>query len=96
MTEVAYLLASRAPGEAEVHLLRNLATGAFRSEPVHAADWLRIAQLVWTYRDFPLGTVDASIIAAAERLGITELATLDRRHFLAVRPAHVSAFTLLP
>jgi predicted nucleic acid-binding protein len=43
-----------------------------------------------------LGAVDASVIAAAERLGVREVATLDRRHFAAVRPQHVDAFTLLP
>jgi len=36
------------------------------------------------------------VIALAERLGATEVATLDRRHFTVVRPQHVSAFTLLP
>jgi predicted nucleic acid-binding protein len=47
------------------------------------------------YRDLPLGTVDASVIAAAERLGISEVATVDRRHFSVVRPRHAEAFTLL-
>ena len=44
----------------------------------------------------PLGTSDASVVAVAERLGIAEVATLDRRHFSVVRPKHVPAFTLLP
>ncbi len=57
---------------------------------------MRIAELVSVYRDLPLGTVDASVVAAAERLGVTEIATLDRRHFGVVRPAHVDAFELLP
>jgi hypothetical protein len=60
------------------------------------ADWLRIAELVARYRDLPLGTVDASVVSAAERLGITEIAAIDRRHFTVVRPDHVGAFTLLP
>ena len=34
--------------------------------------------------------------AVAERLGATEIATLDRRHFSIVRAAHVGAFRLLP
>jgi len=49
-----------------------------------------------TYGDLPLGTVDASVVAAAERLDITTIATIDRRHFSVVRPSHVEAFTLLP
>ena len=60
-----------------------------------AGDWLRIAELVATYRNLPLGTVDASVVAAAERLGVTDIATVDRRHFGVVRPEHVDAFTLL-
>jgi predicted nucleic acid-binding protein len=63
---------------------------------VLAADWLRIAELVAGYRDLPLGTVDASVVAAVERLGLTELATVDRRHFGVVRPSHTDAFILLP
>ena len=36
------------------------------------------------------------LVAAAERLGVRELATFDRRHFAVVRPAHTAAFNLLP
>jgi hypothetical protein len=61
-----------------------------------AGDWLRIAELVSQYRDLPLGSVDASVVAAAERLDIIEIATLDRRHFSIVRPAHTHNFELLP
>jgi predicted nucleic acid-binding protein len=60
------------------------------------ADCARMADLVQTYADFPLGTTDAAVLALAERLNITEIATLDRRHFAAVRPSHVTALTLLP
>ena len=96
VTEVAYLLATRLGAEPEVRFLGDLAAGAFSVEPVAAGDWLRIAELVATYRDLPLGTVDASVVAAAERLGVQEIATIDRRHFGVVRPSHVAAFTLLP
>ena len=40
--------------------------------------------------------VITQVIAAAERLGVTEVATLDRRHFTVVRPRHVEAFKLVP
>jgi predicted nucleic acid-binding protein len=55
-----------------------------------------MADLVVKYGSLPLGTTDASVIAIAERLKLTEIATLDRRHFSVVRPNHVNAFTLLP
>ena len=96
ITEVVYLLATRLGTEAEVRFLGDLASGAFIVEPVAVADWLRIAELVARYRNLPLGTVDASVVAAAERLGLATIATVDRRHFTVVRPRHVSAFTILP
>lgn len=96
VTEVAYFLATRLGVEPEVRFLGDLASGAFSVEPVPAGDWLRIAELVATYRDLPLGTVDASVVAAAERLDIVDVATVDRRHFGVVRPRHVDALTLLP
>jgi predicted nucleic acid-binding protein len=96
VTEVAYLLASRLGAEAEVRFLADLAAGNLISEAVAAEDWLRIAELVGRYRCLPLGTVDASVVAAAERLQLSQIATLDRRHFTVVRPAHVPAFELLP
>lgn len=63
---------------------------------VVAEDGSRMAELVNQYDDLPLGTTDASVIALAERLGIREVATLDRRHFTVVRPRHVEALSLLP
>ena len=96
ITEVAYLIGSRLGADAEVRFLGDLAAGAFAVEPVDPSDWLRIAELVGRYRDLPLGTVDASVVAVGERLGITEVATVARRHFSVVRPRHVGGFTLLP
>jgi len=54
MTEVVYLVGTRLRSEAEVRFLGDLATGAFACEPVQPSDWLRIAELVWIYRDLPL------------------------------------------
>jgi len=96
IAEVVYLIATRLGPAVEVRFLGDLASGAFIVEPVQTGDWLRIAELVWTYRDLPLGAVDASVVAAAERLGAVEIATLDRRHFTVVRPAGFAAFDLLP
>lgn len=96
ITEVVYLVSTRLGTPAEVRFLGDLAGGAFTVEPVAVADWLRIAQLVARYRDLPLGAVDASVVTAAERLGVGEIATVDRRRFSVVRPDHVAAFTLYP
>lgn len=91
-----YLLETRLGADAEVRFLGDFAAGNLTAEPVAARDWLRIAELVSGYRDLPLGSVDASVVAAAERLSVGQIATLDRRHFTIVRPAHVAAFDLLP
>ena len=96
IAEVAHLIGKRLGSRAETRFLGDLASGSFVVEPVAATDWLRIAELVWKYRDLRLGTVDASVVAAAERLGIVEVATLDRRHFSVVRPKHAERFELLP
>lgn len=96
VAETTYLLRTRLSSEAELRFLGDLASGAITLEPVHPADLLRIAELVSRYRRLPLGTVDASIVAAAERLEVTQLATLDRRDFSVVRPLHTEAFQLLP
>ncbi len=95
VTEVAYLLLSRLGAEAEIRFLGDFASGNLISESVAGADWLRIAELVARYRDLPLGTVDASVVAAAERLQVSQIATLDHRHFTVVRPVHVPGFDLL-
>ena len=95
ITEDASLLGTRLGVEPEVRFLGDLAAGNLIVEPVAASDWLRIAELVAQYIDLPLGTVDASVIAAAERLGTNDIATLDRRHFTVVR-SNVGVLNLLP
>lgn len=96
ITEVTYLLATRLGARAEVRFLGDLASGALTALEVDPADWIRIAELVGGYADLPLGTVDASVVAAAERLGVETIATFDRRHFAVVRPRHVTNFDLVP
>lgn len=94
--EVGYLLSERVSPSMEVQFLRGVADGAFELVDLTRADYARMAELADKYIDMPLGTTDASVIALAERLNIAEVATLDRRHFTAVRPRHVDALTLLP
>ena len=94
--EISYLAGDRGGWEAEVRLMEALALGEIYVEDPHPADFERIAELIETYRDLPLGTVDAAVVAAAERLKVTQIATLDHRHFSVVRPNHADAFELLP
>jgi len=96
VAEVTYLIGTRLSWQAEVRFLGDLAGGSFVLESVHPADTVRIAELVARYHDLPLGTVDASVIAAAERLTVSHIATTDRRHFGVVRAAHTDTLELLP
>lgn len=94
VTEVIQLLGRRNGPDAEARFLRGLA--GFAVEPPAPEDFIRIAELIEQYADFPLGGVDASVIALAERLGTPLVLTLDHRHFAAVKPAHRDALQLLP
>jgi predicted nucleic acid-binding protein len=96
IAETAYMVGRIGGTSAEVRLLRELEVSSLSFEPFEPSDLGRIAELVETYADLRLGTVDACVIATAERLGATRIATLDRRHFTVVRPAHVEAFELVP
>ena len=96
VAEVGYLLGREAGPKVESLFLDSLAAGDFTLVDLTAADFGRAAELVRRYGDLPLGTTDATVVAAAERLGVTEVATLDRRHFTVLRPRHVTALTLLP
>ncbi len=96
LVEACWILNDRAGPAAQAALLDSVAAGELELTALLPADVARMAQLVRTYHDLRLDPADASVIAVAERLGITQIATLDRRDFTVVRPAHVTAFTLLP
>ena len=96
MGEVGCLLQSRVGPRAEVIFLRSFGGDRFTVAELEDDDIPRMAELVETYLDLPLGIVDAAVIAIAERLRLPAVATIDRRHFSVVRPRHVPAFTLVP
>ncbi|WP_157617330.1 type II toxin-antitoxin system VapC family toxin [Saccharomonospora marina] len=96
LVEIGYMLGSRGGAAAEADFLRDIADGLYVVESMILTDIARAADLVDNYADLPLGTADACVVALAERLGVTRVATLDTRHFSVVRPRHVASFTLLP
>ena len=96
LPEVCYLLQTRIGSAAEEAVVRAVADEEFVVEQLEDEDFARIADLVHAYRDLPLGFVDASIVAVAERAGTREILTTDRRHFGVVRPRHTKTLTLVP
>jgi predicted nucleic acid-binding protein len=96
LAELDYWCMRRLSTDAWLVFLDDVIAGAYRIEEPSATDLARCRELQDRYRDLTLGVVDASIIALAERLNEPRVATLDHRHFLTVRPAHVAAFELVP
>lgn len=96
IVESSWLIEDRLGPAAEAKFLRSLTSGELHREDLVDADWERATSLVESYADLGLGLVDASIVAIAERLGATAIATLNHRDFQVVRPRHVDAFELLP
>ena len=96
LAEVDYWRHKPDLGAAWLVFLEDVEAGIWRVEWPTAGDLRRARQLQVTYADSALGVVDASVIALVERLLEPKVATLDRRHFSFVRPAHIPALRLLP
>ena len=96
LPEVCYLLQTRISAQAEQAFVRSVANGELIIEPVESDDVIRASALMREYLDFPLGFVDATVIAVAERLGAREILTTDRRHFSAVRTNGSRLVSLVP
>jgi predicted nucleic acid-binding protein len=94
LPEVDYLVASELGARAREAFLADLADGTFAVEYGRHEDVMRGHVLTGRYRALRLGLVDAVVMAVAERLRAEAIATLDLRHFGAVKIA--GAPRLLP
>lgn len=65
-------------------------------QPILLSDVDRVREIVTTYADAELDIVDCCIMAIAERLNVTTIATFDRRDFSIFRPRHCEFLELLP
>ena len=90
------MLRRRLGMEHEVSFLDTVLDEAFEIVDLQHADYSRVADLVETYGNLNLGFVDAAIVAVAERLNVTRVATLNYRDFAIVEPSHTKHLTLLP
>lgn len=96
LVEVDYWTLKLLGHEAWSIFLDDVARGSYRLEPLGVDDLQRSCELERTYANLDLGLVDASVIALCERLDERKVATLDRRDFGAVRPAHCERLEILP
>lgn len=96
VAEVDHLVGARGGSVALSAFRADLVAGAYLVDWWPAAIGAAVA-VAERYADSGLGLADASLVVLAERLETVEIATLDERHFRAVRPlAGGDAFRLLP
>jgi predicted nucleic acid-binding protein len=96
IVESSWLIEDRLGPAAEAGFLRGVTSGEITRIDLDDTDWARCIELIEGYADLGLGLADASVIAIAERLGVTTIATLNHRDFRVVRPAHCDGFNLIP
>ncbi len=94
--ETGWMIASVLGTAVEASFIASVAAGDFTVVDLTSDDWGRVAELVAQYADMRLGSVDAAVVAIAERLEIVSVATINPRDFRVVRPAHCEAFDLVP
>lgn len=95
VAETAWLIEDRLGPLAEAKFV-NMVVNDVRVADLAQRDYRRCEELIRTYADMGLGLVDASIVALAERLTITTVATLNHRDFRVVRPSHCDVLELVP
>ncbi len=96
VAETSWLLLDRLGTSSQLKFLRMASGGRLKVLDLAEQDWARCVELVERYDDLRLDLMDASLVALAERLGATSIATLNYRDFRVVRPRHCAAFELLP
>lgn len=96
VAEASWLILDRLGTAAQSAYLRLITSKQLMPIDPTDTDWQRCAELAEQYASLRLDLIDASLVAVAERLKLTTLATLNHRDFAVVRPQHVDAFELLP
>jgi predicted nucleic acid-binding protein len=81
LPETDFMLRTRLGTPAARLFLADLAGGKFMIEHSQPSDIARAAALDARYAELGLGLVDGAVIAVAERLRATAIATFDLRHF---------------
>ena len=92
LAEVDYFLSDER--DAMRAFVTDIRRGAFLYAPPTESQLSRALAIDADYSVLRLGLVDASIVALAEEIGVTSLATRDVRHFRAVRLGDGRAFDL--
>lgn len=79
--EVDHLLGRRLGPRSQLTFYAGIVEGSYLVADVPRDSYARIAELNRQFADLSLGFVDAAVVAIAESLGLSRVATTDRRHF---------------
>jgi predicted nucleic acid-binding protein len=79
--EVDHLLGRRLGAKSRLTFYAGMVEGYYLVVDLPSAAYARVADLNRRFDDLELGFVDAAIVALAEALGLSRVATTDRRHF---------------
>jgi len=96
LPELAYLILRELGYPALTAFLRATAAGELPQAQSTPQDLARAADLLEKYADNKVDFVDCVIVAMAERLNLTKVLTVDRRHFTIFRPKHCDYFEIAP
>lgn len=96
LPELAYLILRELGYSHLTTLLRALSEGELPQVQSIPQDLARAAELLDKYADNRVDFVDCMIVAMAERLKVSRILTVDRRHFTVFRPNHCACFEIAP
>ena len=96
LPELAYLILRELGYPALTSFLRAVVAGELAQAQSTPHDLGRAADLLEKYADNRVDFVDCAIVAMAERLNLTKVLTVDRRHFTIFRPKHCEYFEIAP
>ena len=92
--EIDHLLGVRLGAKARQTFYAGIVEGAYLVADLPRDAYARVVDLNRQFDDLALGFVDAAIVALAETLGLSRVATTDRRHFAPLAAA--CALELVP
>ena len=96
VSELDYLVGRRMGQRAELLVLDELSSGSYEMPVVGPVDLLACMHVIGRYFDLHIGVTDASLVVLADRYDTLNIATVDHRHFSALRSIRGEPFTLLP
>lgn len=95
LAETMYL-AGRAGGHpAQERVWEFVAKGLVNLHQPQTGEWERMRELMHQYAKTPMDLADASLVSAAERLGLSRIFTFDG-HFYAYRIGGTDSFDVIP